>query len=157
MRNSRVYIADMVVITSFKVMGRNVFVWIAFVSEVTSQGLQNQKPFKGTLLSLTSQVPVGLDVYSLWPSDVTWRQESWSTLAQVMGCCLTAPSRYLNQCWLMISEVMWHSPDSNFTENTSRYFPLKWVWNLLIWDWNPPGANELISSEMFSLVRCHKS
>ena len=35
-----------------------------------------------------------------------------------MACCLTALSHYLNQCWLMISVVSWHSPDSNFTENT---------------------------------------
>ena len=35
-----------------------------------------------------------------------------------MAWCLAAPSHYLNQCWLMISEVLWHSPDSNFTENT---------------------------------------
>ena len=42
-----------------------------------------------------------------------------STLAQVMACSLMAPSHYLNQCWHMISEVLWHSPDSNFTENTS--------------------------------------
>ena len=25
-----------------------------------------------------------------------------------MACCLTAPSHYLNQCWLLISEVQWH-------------------------------------------------
>ena len=35
---------------------------------------------------------------SLWPSDTIWRQRSGSTLAQVMACCLTAPSHYLNQC-----------------------------------------------------------
>ena len=29
-----------------------------------------------------------------------------STLAQVMACCLTAPSHCLNQCWLDISEEM---------------------------------------------------
>ena len=55
---------------------------------------------------------------SLGPSDAIWPQISGSTLAQVMACCLMAPSHYLNQCWLMISEVLWHSPDSNFTENT---------------------------------------
>ena len=44
-------------------------------------------------------------VNSLWPSDAIWRQRSGSTLAQVMACCLTAPSHYLNQCWLIISEV----------------------------------------------------
>ena len=27
-----------------------------------------------------------------------------------MACCLTAPSHYLNQCWLIISMVLWHSP-----------------------------------------------
>ena len=36
-----------------------------------------------------------------------------STLAQVMPCCLTAPSHCLNQSWLAISEAQWHSPESN--------------------------------------------
>ena len=54
---------------------------------------------------------------SLWPSDAIWRQGSRSTLAQVMACCLMAPSHYLIQCWLMINEAFCHSPDSNFTEN----------------------------------------
>ena len=44
-------------------------------------------------------------VNSLWPSDAIWRKRSGSTLAQVMDCCLTAPSHYLNQCWLIISKV----------------------------------------------------
>ena len=61
-------------------------------------------------------------VNSLWPSDVIWRQRSRSTLALVMACCLMTPSHCLNQCWLMISEVLWHSPDSNFTENTSDIY-----------------------------------
>ena len=38
---------------------------------------------------------------SLRPSDAIWRHRSGSTLAQVMACCLTAPSHYLNQCWLI--------------------------------------------------------
>ena len=46
---------------------------------------------------------------SLWPSDAIWRHRSGSTLAQVMACCLTAPSHYLNQCWLIISQVHCHS------------------------------------------------
>ena len=63
--------------------------------------------------------PLCLRVFdSLWPSDAIWRQRSGSQLAQVMACCLTAPSHYLNQVWLMISEVLWHSPDRNFAENT---------------------------------------
>ena len=43
-------------------------------------------------------------INSLRPSDAIWRHRSGSTLAQVMACCLTAPSHYLNQCWLTISE-----------------------------------------------------
>ena len=53
------------------------------------------------------------EVNSLWPSDTIWRLRSGSTLAQVMAWCLTAPSHYLNQCWLIISEVTWHSYQSN--------------------------------------------
>ena len=44
-----------------------------------------------------------------------WRHRSGSTLVQVLACCLTAPSHYLNQCWLIISEVLWHAPQRNFT------------------------------------------
>ena len=46
---------------------------------------------------------------SLWPGEVIWRHGTRSTLAQIMACCLTAPSHYLNQCWLIISEVPWLS------------------------------------------------
>ena len=35
----------------------------------------------------------------------------------VMAWCLTAPSHYLNQCWLIITDVLWHSPKSNFTRS----------------------------------------
>ena len=38
-------------------------------------------------------------------------KRSGSTLAHVMVCCLTAPSHYLNQCWLIISKVLWHSSE----------------------------------------------
>ena len=48
-------------------------------------------------------------------SDAVWRHRTGSTLAQVMTCCLTAPSHCLNQCWLLTAEVLWHSPESNFT------------------------------------------
>ena len=42
-------------------------------------------------------------INSLWPSDAIWWQGSGSTLVQVMAWCLTAPSHYLNQCWLIIT------------------------------------------------------
>ena len=58
-------------------------------------------------------------VDSLGLSDAIWRQGSGSILAQVMVCCLTAPSHYLIQCWLIISKVQWHSSRDNFTRDTS--------------------------------------
>ena len=63
-------------------------------------------------LSLKVLRTLGNCVNSLWPSacsDAIRRQETESTLAQVMACCLTAPSHYLNQCWLIISKVLWQS------------------------------------------------
>ena len=36
--------------------------------------------------------------HSLWSSDAIWQYRSSSTLAQVMVCCLMAPSHYQNLC-----------------------------------------------------------
>ena len=46
---------------------------------------------------------------SFWPSDTIWWKRYGATLSHVMACCLMAPSHYLNQCWLTISEVQWQS------------------------------------------------
>ena len=53
---------------------------------------------------------------SLWPGDAIWRHKTGSTLAQVMACCLMAPSP---QCWLIISKVQCHSSQCNVTRDTS--------------------------------------
>ena len=45
---------------------------------------------------------------SLWPSDAIGRRRYWSTLLQVRAWCPTAPSPYLNQCWLTINEILWY-------------------------------------------------
>ena len=47
------------------------------------------------------------ELNSLWLSDTIWCRRSWSTLAQVMACCLMAPSRYLIHCCLIICEVLY--------------------------------------------------
>ena len=60
---------------------------------------------------------INLIFNSLWPSDAIWCQRSGSTLDQVMVCCLTAPSHYLNQCWLIITKVLQHLPEGNFVGN----------------------------------------
>ena len=70
------------------------------------------------LKSLTHRGPV-TDFNSLGPCDAIWRQRSGSTLVQVMAWCLTAPSHYLNQFWL-ISKVEWHSSKGKFTRYLSH-------------------------------------
>ena len=84
-------------------------------------------------------------VNSLGPSDAIWRQRSGSTLVQVMACCLTAPSHYLNQCRLIISKVEWHSSKGEFTRDTSAIIT-EIIWKIkdLKFHSNFPGANELI-------------
>ena len=83
-------------------------------------------------------------INSLRPSDIIWQHRSGSTLAQVMVCCLTAPSHYPIQCRPLISKVLWHSPESNFKASARLQF---WVINfefiLLKSLPHLPGANGL--------------
>ena len=72
-----------------------------------------------TISSAATNIRDSSHFNSLWPSDAIWRQRSGSTLAQVMACCLIAPSHYLNQCWLIINEVQWHSYQGNYTRDAS--------------------------------------
>ena len=50
-----------------------------------------------------------------------------------MACCMMAPSHYLNQCWLIISEVKCHSSEGKISLKitNSKFYS------------NIPGANEL--------------
>ena len=69
------------------------------------------------------------NVISLWPSEAIWWQGSRSTLVQVMACCLTTTSHYLNQCWLVITKVQWCSSEGNFTFNRHHsHQSLKLAW-----------------------------
>ena len=52
-------------------------------------------------------------------SDAIWQHRSGSILVQVMTWCHQAPSHYLSQCWLIISEVQWYWPEGNFTRHIS--------------------------------------
>ena len=65
-------------------------------------------------------LPMSDDIFSS-------RGKNRSTLAQVMACCLMAPSHYLNQCWLTISKVLWHSSEGNYHE-IWRYQSVKQDW-----------------------------
>ena len=47
----------------------------------------------------------------------SWHSNAfWPTLDQVMACCLTASSYYLNQCWLITSQLLWHSSEGKLTQ-----------------------------------------
>ena len=85
----------------------------------TKKNISNQIVNKYQTLIITAALPSGQEVNSLWPSDAIWWQRSGSTLAQVMACCLMASSHYLNQCWLIINKVVWHSSKGMFTRDTS--------------------------------------
>ena len=81
--------------------------WYVITYVVYSKGLMNgseQCHAMSWSLEYWDSVNVMFYFNSLWPSDAIWRQRSGSPLAQVMACCLTAPSHYLNQCWLIITK-----------------------------------------------------
>ena len=42
-----------------------------------------------------------------------------NVLAQITTCCRMAPVHYLNQCWLIMSKVQWHSAEVNITRDAS--------------------------------------
>ena len=62
-----------------------------------------------TLCCVSIYVDQVTGIIFLWASDTIWWHRSGSTLAQVMACCLTVPSHYLNKCWLIIKCALWHS------------------------------------------------
>ena len=73
------------------------------------------------------------------------RERTESTLAQVTACCLTAPSHYLNQRCLIISEVQWLSSEGNSMNDTlviNHKNSLQIIWNLKF-NSNLAGANKL--------------
>ena len=56
--------------------------------------------------------------------------KSASTLAQVMACCLTAPSHYRNQCWLNTTKVPhegWFETSRTFHLDSSECISCKWA------------------------------
>ena len=101
--------------------------------------------------------PRGQWVNLLWPSEVIWQKRSWSILAQVkplpepiltkisFAIWLTAPSHCLNQCWLIISKVEWHSSKASSQEITQpSTTEMIWKSKYLKFHSNFPGVSELI-------------
>ena len=89
------------------------FTWEQFHKKCSWTAYPHHRCSKIALFSLPWLVPDAHEFNVLWSGDAI-RQRSGSTWAQVMTCCLMAPSHYLNQCWLLISGALWCSLDSNF-------------------------------------------
>ena len=95
------------------------------------------------------------------PTDAIWRLRSWSTLVQVMACCLTAPSHYLNRFWLIISKVLWHSYEDIIIrrfEYTNQYskirdYIFKTTWRSLRGQW----VNHCFSGGLFRWYNQNKT
>ena len=87
------------------------------------------------------------------------RHRSESTVDQAMSCCLAAPNHYLNQCWLLNSEILWYSVDINCTptaqvsilyykfRNYTFKSPSHLIWvNELTVNWHYLGINGNVST-----------
>ena len=55
---------------------------------------------------------------SLGPSYTICHHETLSMLPQIMACCLTAPSHFLNQYRFIIGRGSWHLPEAIVVGNT---------------------------------------
>ena len=69
-------------------------------------------------------------INSLGPCDAIWHHRTF----------LLTPSHYLNQCSLINSAILWHSPDGNFTEN---------AWEIYAW-------YEFENDQFKIITKCHK-
>ena len=85
--------------------------------------------------------PMNKSFNSLWQH---W-MVSGSTLAQVMACCLTTPSHDLNQCCLIISNVLWEILKKSVIDMSLEMNNLRLQLSL-------PGCNELMAHCMGKLT-----
>ena len=47
-----------------------------------------------------------------------WRHRFASTLPHETACCLTAPSHYLSQCWLIVNKIQQHTTKAIWEEKS---------------------------------------
>ena len=90
--------------------------------------------------------------FKFMSSDAIWWNRYGLMFDQVMACCLTAPSHYLNQCWLIISEAHWHSAEGNFRGKYWKYQLMK-CFTIMHLKSHPglPGANALRKKKYYIL------
>ena len=87
-------------------------------------------------------------------SDSIWSQRFDSALVQLMACCLIAQSHYLNQCWLLINEVVFRWEHASSLWVPKLLISLITVKNILS-KLLPhlPGANELKTISMLAVLK----
>ena len=90
----------------------------------------------------------------MWLADIIWLHSNSSTLAQAKACCLTTLFHYLNQCWLIISEISYWATEGNFT-GCSRYLSLIWLSKLLIHYWNPISQEPVSTNVIIAFHHTH--
>ena len=61
--------------------------------------------------------------HSLWLSDAFWWHRTGWPMAQFIACRLMESSHCLNQCWLIIRCVLWHSYEREFTGIVHEFTP----------------------------------
>ena len=82
----------------------------AFMKVKKESVMLNSKSYPGSLLYQRSfcaewVLRSGIDYHGLypfylfWTNDDVWDQKCWSTLVQVMVCCLSVPGHHLYQGW----------------------------------------------------------
>ena len=77
--------------------------WLIISPVALNRGRYTTKFYLGiTHLKLLPHLP---EDNSLWPSDVIWQYISGSTFAQIMACCLTTQSLYLDQSWRLLASI----------------------------------------------------
>ena len=95
--------------------------WYSFVGIFTDNIwiISQQNVFKFYTFEIGHISPRVHWVNPLRLNNSIWIHRSGQTLTQVMACCLVAPSHYLHQCWLIISEV---STWEQFPSYSSVYY-----------------------------------
>ena len=96
---------------------------------------------------------------SLGPSDAIWQQRSESPLAQVMACCLMAPSHYLNQyCLSSVKSGDIHLRASQQEIPQPLITEIIWKIKYLKCHSNFPEANELKDKKFaIMVIKCYHS
>ena len=92
------------------------------------------------ILTITIQ---SLSINSSHLSAAYIRQGSGSEFIQVMACRLTAPSHYLNHCWLIVNWTLGNKLQRHFIQNKISFTKIHLKMSSAKWRPFCPGGDEL--------------